>query len=91
MIAIENKEVKGVTTRFILWLLISTVTIVGSVVMGYAKIISFMEKNQMSNELQQIQIDTIKIEQKTTNGAIQTLDIRLSRLEERINDLKANR
>lgn len=88
MTNIENVEVRGLTTKQLLWLLMFTITIVSSVVLGYTKIVYQLEQNQIGVGALQIQIETIKIEQKTANANQQAIDLRLTRMEEQLNGMK---
>ena len=88
MTPIESREVRGLTTKQLLYLVMSTITIVAAVVFGYTKIVYSIEKQGQTSESLQIQFETIKIEQKTANANQQTLDIRLARIEEQLTELR---
>lgn len=77
----EEKQVQGITIRSAFWIVGGLVSILTSVILTYASIMSKLDKNQdaviemkRSKELTDMQIKTIEMQ-------LQTIEIRLVRLE----------
>lgn len=83
---ITHKEIRGITTRTISWILgfIIPIAIAGGV--AYANIMNSLNNNQKNGVVTQLQIDILKADLKATQNRLTDQEIRLTRIEVQIKD-----
>jgi len=80
MTTIEQKEIRGLTVRHAAIYLFGIISLVATLSLGYSNIMTSLKESRDSNEVLKMNIETIKINQNTT-------DLRLKVLEVQVNDL----
>lgn len=91
MVPIADREVRGLTARQIGYWLVSLVSICGTIIYSFNNLTTQVANGQIKTEILQVQLETMKIEQKTVNSNIQAFDIRLTKLEAQADFRQQNR
>lgn len=85
MDAVETKEIRGLSLKALLWLIGSTVSIVTTIILTYAKLESKIEINNL-NVVNKLEITDIRI--KTVEADLQTTKNDLNSVRNEFNAYK---
>ncbi len=88
MINLEQKEIRGINIKQAFTYVISVIGIVVTIVMTYQKLMSKLEKIDDKDQLRVVQIQTNKLEIEKLSADLRNLELRITILETKIQDIK---
>lgn len=88
MTNLEQKEIRGINIKQAFTYVISVIGIVVTIVMTYQKLMSKLEKIDDKDQLRVVQIQTNKLEIEKLSADLRNLELRITILETKIQDIK---
>lgn len=88
MTNLEQKEIRGINIKQAFTYVISVIGIVVTIVMTYQRLMNKLEKIDDKDQLRIVQIQTNKLEIEKLSADLRNLELRITILETKIQDIK---